>query len=629
MSTAHDSPVESLPGPRPNPLSRSMEQKTMCGAFQHIVSTLPDKVALQNHDRSFQLSWGEVGERVRAVSAGFAGFGLERGDTVALLIPNCPEHHLLDYALMHLGVTTFGIYVTSSVEQVTHQLMAAGAAVAITDAAGADKLATAVAALPTPITVVLIEEADSVDWGATPVLSLSAVEAMAVPEFDFEATWRAVRPEDVLMLVFTSGTTGTPKCAEYTHAATVAQMVALNEGVPINRDQVISFLPLAHTGGRLSAHYLALTHGATITTCDMLELVSVVADVRPDTLLAVTRLFEKFQSAVEAGIDALPPADGEVVRRGISLGMLLAAAQESGEEIPPEQAEEMTRANLAARELVRPILDRLGLGRLVSAYTGGGPVPPDLTFFFRAIGVPLLESFGSTETGLAIFNRIDKFKVASAGQALPGAEIRRAEDGEMLVRAPFMMRGYRGNEEAMRNTFDEDGWLHTGDIIELDDEGFVKFVDRMKEILISSSGKTMSPIAIEGAIKSVSSMLGAVVAVGDGRKYATALLTLSAEAVPGLARTYGLDPDDLEAMCADPRIVAEVAKVVEAGNQKLSRPEQIKKFVLIPQIWLPGGDELTPTMKTKRRVITRKYATQIDSMYDVVATRWPTTERKK
>jgi long-subunit acyl-CoA synthetase (AMP-forming) len=254
---------------------------------------------------------------------------------------------------------------------------------------------------------------------------------------------------------------------------------------------------------------------------------------------------------------------------------------------------------------VEPVLARLGLERLKVGFVGGAPSAPELTAFFRSVGVPLLEAYGCTEGSLSIFNRIDEFKLGTAGKPLPGVEIRVAEDGELLQRSGLNFLGYLSLPEQTAETLDADGWLHTGDIVEVDAEGFVKVVDRKKEIIISAAGKNMSPANIEQAIKGESSLIGQIVCIGDGRRYNTALITLDPEAATAHAQRSGLGG----------RSFAEIAAAVQRGNERLARVEQIRKFTVLEDIWMPDSDVLTPTMKLKRKPIAARYSDTIEALY--------------
>jgi long-subunit acyl-CoA synthetase (AMP-forming) len=599
-----------------------VEAGTVCEAFQRVVTRYPDRPALRTLGGELTLTWAQLGRRVAAVAAGLAGLGIRHGDTIAMLLPNTPECHLVDYAAVHLGAVPFTIFNSSPPAQIEHQVRRADAAIMVTQRAFLPQVREALNRLEGQVKHLVVIDGD----GADGTLTLADVEAAAVPGFDFGAAWRAVRADDLVTIIYTSGTTGTPKAAQWSHRTAMAQQRALAAAVPVATDGLISFLPLAHAGGRITAHYMALIHGATITTCpDMKQVAAYFIDARPDVIFSVPRVWEKLQVAIEAMIESEPDPDHRAeVRAALDASLRQVRAQDggtgSGQAAPELQA---------SGKLLRPILAKLGLENVKGAFVGGAPSPPELSQFFRAVGIPLLEAYGLTEASLPLFNRVDDFRCGTAGKPLPGVEIRIADDGELLARSEFSMAGYRGDPEQTAAVLDADGWLHSGDIATIDEQGFVTIIDRKKELIISSSGKNMSPVSIESAIGGESSLIGQVLAVGDKRNYVAALITLDPEAAAVRAKRLGLDaawPGDL---AGQPEIRREVEEAVTRGNQRLNRSEQIKKFALLPVAWLPDSDELTPTGKLKRKAIQAKYADQIESLYQdkdahrEVTQKWP------
>jgi long-subunit acyl-CoA synthetase (AMP-forming) len=389
----------------------------------------------------------------------------------------------------------------------------------------------------------------------------------------------------------------------------MAQQRALDAALPLPTEALISFLPMAHAGGRITAHYMALAYGACITACpDLKELPAYLAQVRPDALFAVPRLWEKLQVALEGLAD-------EAGRRALVVGVERMKALDGGTDVARERADELAAEHEAALAALRPALARLGLDRIKAAFVGGAPVAPEVVQFFRAAGVPLLEAYGLTEGSLNVFNRIEEFKTGTAGRPLPGVELKLAADGEILVRGELNFVGYRKEPAKTAEALDCDGWLHTGDVARVDEDGYVTIVDRKREIIINAAGKNMSPANIESAIKGESSLIGQVVCIGDRRRYNTALVTLDPEAAPRYAERLGVADASLAAIAAAPEIQAEIAGAVERGNQRLARVEQIKRFTLLGTAWLPDSDELTPTLKLKRRPIADKYAAEIEALY--------------
>jgi long-subunit acyl-CoA synthetase (AMP-forming) len=593
--------------------TRPVDASTIPEAFQRVVAAYPDKVALRTIDESVSLTWRDLDARVRRVAAGLAALGLGHGDTIAIILPNTIECHLIDFAAVHLGSVPFAVFNSSPAEQIEHQLRVADATVVVTQQAFLAKVAEAAAALGDQVKHLVLVDGEAPE-GLT---SLADVEAGGDPEFDVDAAWRAVTPDDLSTLIFTSGTTGPPKGGQWSHRTVMSAQRAMDAVLPLPTDNIISFLPMAHAGGRICAQYMSLSYGATITVCpDMAQVPLALVTVHPDAFFSVPRLWEKLQVAIEGMIQAEPDDDKRAAMlQALATGLERVQAAESGSGASTAELADLEADRVENLDLLRPILARLGLDRLKAAFVGGAPSAPELSQFFRSVGVPMLEAYGLTEGSLNVFNRVEDFKSGTAGRPLPGVELRLADDGEILVRAEMNFVGYRKEPEATAATLDADGWLRTGDIGVLDEDGYLSIVDRKKEIIISSAGKNISPATIESAIKGESSLIGQIVAIGDRRNYVTALITLDAEALPTYVERLGLEGKSGDELIAAPQIRAEIDAAVERGNKRLHRNEQVKKFAVLSTAWVPDSDELTPTAKIKRRVITKKYADDIEALY--------------
>lgn len=604
MSQATDVPAR-VDG---HPLSAA----TVPAAFQRTVARYPDKVALQTLDGSERLTWRQANERVRRLAAGLAAFGIGRGDTVAIVLPNTIECHLIDYAVTHVGGVPFAIFNSAPAVQLEHQLRVSDTTLVVTQQEFLGKVREGAAALGDQVTHIVV-----VDGEASPgVSTLADVEAAGDPNFDFAAAWQSVQADDLASLIYTSGTTGPPKGAQMSHHTVMSSQRAMDEVLPLPTENIISFMPMAHSGGRITVHYMALGYGATMTACpDIKQLITALPIVHPDAFFAVPRFWEKIQVAIEAMVqnEVEPARSG--LQQAIVTGLARTRAADSGSNVSADELAALESDYAAATELLKPLLARLGLDRIKSAFVGGAPSAPELSQFFRAVGVPMLEAYGLTEGALNVFNRVDLFKSGTAGKPLPGVEVRLAEDGELLVRSALNFTSYRHQPEATAEAFDADGWLRTGDVATVDELGFISIVDRKKELIINSAGKNMSPVTIESAVKAESSLIGQVVAIGDRRNYVTALITLDPESVSTHAKRLGLVDRPLPELVTAPEIHREVTEAVERGNRRLNSNEQIKKFTVLPSVWLPDSDELTPTAKVKRRVINTKYAKEIEDLY--------------
>jgi long-chain acyl-CoA synthetase len=527
----------------PDPVTS--EHTTVCAAFQATAAAHPDAVALRTKGGAIEITWREYAERVRQIAGGLHRLGLRRGDTMALMLTNRPEFHLLDAAAMHLGAVPFSIYNTSSPEQAEFLLRDSGAKIGVVEPSFRDRMSTE-----------HVIEVDLLD------------ELEGDPGFDFDAAWQAVEPEDVLTLIYTSGTTGDPKGVQLTHRNMTFTMDAYDQVLHFPRGgRVVSYLPMAHIAERNCSHYFPMAFGFTVTCCpNAREVVSYFPEVRPSWFFAVPRIFEKLKAAIESGPGVDDPA----------------ALRES-----------------------------LGLDQLAALNVGAAPTPPEVIEFFHSIGLPLGELWGMSETNaIATCNPPERIKIGTVGPPVPGVELRLADErsgdeasgrgrGEVELRGDCVFAGYRGKEEMTREAFTEDGWLKTGDVGELDEDGYLTIVDRKKELIINAAGKNMSPANIESALKTASPLIGSVAVIGDRRPYNVALIVLDPEAAANVEA-----PEDA------------VAEAVERANDRLSNVEKVRRHTVLATEWEPGGDELTPTMKLKRKPIAEKYAEAIDALYE-------------
>jgi long-chain acyl-CoA synthetase len=593
-------------------VSSGLGVSTLCEAFQRAAGLNPDAVALRTPGGAVEITWREYAERVRRIAAGLAGLGVRRGHTVALMMTNRPEFNLCDTAAMHLGATPFSVYNTLAAEQVAHLFNNAENRVVICEAAFAERVAAAGGK---------VEHIVCVDGQPAGTITLQDVEARAEAGFDFDATWRAVRPEDVLTLIYTSGTTGPPKGVELTHASMLAEIAATSSVLPVNSgDRIPSYLPSAHVADRWSSHYQQMVFGLQITcVADIRTIAAALADIRPTIWGAVPRVWEKIKAALEARIDTEPDAERrQALQWAVATGLRKVRAEQAainGEGPGPDEA--LLAEYAKADELVlSKIRQQIGLDQVRWSVSGAAPTSIDVLEFFGAIGLPICELWGMSELSCcATINPPQRIKIGTVGPALPGVELSIAEDGELLCRGPLLMRGYRNEPQKTAEAIDADGWLHTGDVATIDEEGYVRIVDRKKELIINAAGKNMSPANIESRLKSASPFIGQAIAIGDRRPYNVALIVLDPDACAAYAARAGVADASPAALCEDAGIVAAVTAAVEEANAGLSRVEQIKTFKILPVDWLPGGDELTPTMKLKRKPISEKYAAEIEALY--------------
>jgi long-subunit acyl-CoA synthetase (AMP-forming) len=573
---------------------------TMAEAFRRTVERVPDRVAVRTVDDSTSLTFAELRDRVDALAGGLAELGVGRGDTVALMLSNRPEFHVADLAAMTLGATPFSIYMTYSPEQIQYIVSDAGAKVAIVEESVRDRFEAARADLPDLEHVIVVED---------------GLDKVSAEGFDGEAASRDLGPDDTLTLIYTSGTTGPPKGVELSHRNLLAAIANVGDVIDFPEEsRVVSWLPSAHVAERNAHHYIPIYFGFTVTTCDNpREVLSYLPKVRPTWFFAVPRIWEKLKAGLETMLHSQPEEQREKVDAALGAAREKVRLEQAGEPVPDELAQAVARAD---EELFSKLRETLGLDQVAAVNVGAAPTPPEVLEFFHAIGIELAELWGMSETcGAGTCNRPGEVKLGTVGPPWPGVEIRLAEDGEVLVRGDIVMKGYRNLPDKTAEAIDDDGWLLTGDIGEIDEDGFLRIVDRKKELIINAAGKNMSPANIESTLKAASPLIGQVAAIGDGRPFNTALVVLDSDYAPAWAAKQGIDETSLEELAGDERVRAAVEEGIEAANERLARVEQIKKFKLVPGDWQPGGDELTPTMKLKRKPIAEKYAEDIEAMY--------------
>ena len=584
-----------------------LDAPTVVEAFQLTAKANPERTALRLKDDAFSMTWGAYAEKVRHLAAGLAALGLGRGDALGIMLTNRPEFHLFDSAAVHLGATPFSIYNTYAPEQVQYQVQDAEARIVVTEQAFLPRLRAV-----EELEHVIVVDGD----GSGDTLTIADVEAEGDPAFDFESAWRAVGPDDVLTLIYTSGTTGPPKGVQITHANLLSAMQGYDSLISFPGDgRVISWLPMAHIAERTCSHYLPILLGFTTTCCpDPRQVMAYLPDVRPSWFFAVPRIWEKLKAAIEAGIEGeQDPTKKQATQWALDVGLRRVQAEQAGEELSEELAQEHVKADELVLSKIR---ERLGLDQVESVNVGAAPTPREVIEFFHAIGVPLAELWGMSETcGYGACNPPDRIKIGTVGPVAPGVEMKLADDGEVLMRGPVVMPGYRNQPEKTREAIDDDGWLHTGDIGEFDEDGYLKIVDRKKELIINAAGKNMSPANIEAKVKAASPLIGQAIAIGDGRSYNVGLITLDPDVAPAFARQHGIEDPSPERLAEEPAVMEEVQRGVDAANEQLARVEQLKKFRLLPTEWQPGGDELTPTMKLKRKPIHEKYSEEIEALY--------------
>ncbi|MGN6174978.1 MAG: AMP-dependent synthetase/ligase [Streptosporangiaceae bacterium] len=607
-------------------IEREIDGRTICDHLRATAENsggapaLSDQVAGDGGGTGWQtLTWGEVRQQVLELAAGFAALGLAKGERVALMLPNRTEHVLADLAAMHAGGIPVTFYASLAADQIAYVAGDCDARIAVLDgAAELGRWQQILDRLPGLEKIVVRDPAacpagdQYLTWAAFAALGR---ERLAADPGDVDARVAAVRSEDPVTLLYPSGTTGNPKGVLLTHRNVLYEVgAAVSTGTVETGVRWVSYLPLAHIAERMFSIYLAVATAGHVHFCPQpTELIRVVGAVKPTSFFGVPRVWEK----VRAGIQALLTAEQDESRRqavaqAMDVGRRYIESRQFGHSTPAALAEEFARADQAVLE---PIRSLLGLGEASVVSSAAAPLPPDVGSFFAGLGMAILDIYGMTETtGAVTSNTPDGFKLGTVGRVFPGMEARIAEEGEICVRGPLTTPGYLNLPEQTAALIDADGWLHTGDIGSIDEDGFLSVVDRKKELIITSGGENISPAAIESLLVA-HPLIGQALAFGDLRPYVVALLTLDGEVAPAWAKTRGIEAGSLAELAAHPAVLAAVGEAVSAANERLARVQQVKRWRLLPVEWTADTEELTPTLKLKRRIVHAKYADDIDVLY--------------
>jgi long-subunit acyl-CoA synthetase (AMP-forming) len=555
-------------------------------------------------------SWNEYAAEVRRVAKGFIALGLQPGQGVVIMGYNRPEWFIADVAAIAAGGVPTGIYTTTAPEQVRYITDHCEAAVAVVEnRAYLDLFLELWPQLPKLKAIVLMEGESNEDgvrsWGWLRDLG------GGVPDADLDGRIAAQRPGDLCTLIYTSGTTGEPKGVMLSHHNVVWTADVLAKAHELRGDEcVICYLPLSHIAEQIISLHGAMAAGATVWFAESLEqLGENLREVRPHVFFAVPRVWEKIQAKMQAAGAQNPPLRKKIVAWARRVGLAAGYAEQG-------QGKKPLLYPLARKLVYSKVRERLGLDRAKLCLTSAAPISLDTLEFFLSLDIPILEVYGMSEcTGPATFSLPGRHKTGKAGVTIPGTELSCAgEQQEIRMRGPHVFLGYYKNEAATRETLDAEGWLHSGDVGTLDEEGFLKVTDRIKELIITSGGKNVAPQMIEAKLKAIPG-IGQAVALGDRKNFISALLTVDPERLPGAAALAGSPAKTPEEAVRCPRFRAFVDAKVEEVNQSLARYESVRKHTLLPTQLTVEGGELTPTMKLKRRVINQRYAAEIEVLY--------------
>lgn len=594
-------------------IMKVVEGQTIVTEFLKTVEAHSDSVALRwmNADETWgEWTYGDYGRRAAEVAAGLRAHGVERGDHVVMMIRNTPEFHVVDMAVYMIGATPISIYNSSSAEQVEYLVNHSDAVFAVVEDLGfLDRFLEVRDRTPGLRGIAVLSDPD----GAAPDGVLGHDDLHAHGSVDLAEAASLAQPDDLATMIYTSGTTGPPKGVMLTHRNICWTVECLRRSLPFDTylgKRVISYLPMAHIAERMTSHYAGAFMGYEVTTCpDPTGVLPYLTHVRPDFVFGVPRVYEK----VYAGVNAVLAADPEKAQK---FSEALEAAKPIVEAMDWGTATQEQIDTYAFLDAVafKPVRELLGLDNVVSAVTGAAPLPADTLTWFRCIGVPLSEIYGMSESSGPMTWTATRVKAGSVGPAVPGCEVKLAADGEIICRGGNVFAGYYKSPDKTAEALDEDGWLHSGDIGEVDDDGYFRIVDRKKELIITAGGKNISPANLEAALKGIP-LVGQACAIGDNRPFVSALVVLDPDVAPAWATSNGIEFSSLAELATHPEVVAEIDRGLAEVMAQFNNAERVKKVRVLGEEWLPDSELLTPTSKLKRRGIHATYVDEIESLY--------------
>src|SRR3954470_21134020 len=548
-------------------------------------------------------TWRDYLERAARFAGGLQKLGVRPGERIVLMLRNRLEFHVADLGALLAGATPISVYNSSSPDQVAYLAGHCDAVLAVTeDGDHAERILAAAGDVASLRHVVVA--------GAAPDGAASYDDVANGDPVDVEEAVAAIEPTQLLTVIYTSGTTGPPKGVMLDHTNVLAAYKGLvhfmGDDDPAEQ-RLVPYLPMAHTAERMVSHYNPLLWGGQVTPCaDIGDLGKYLVAVRPTTLFGPPRVFEKLVAGIQSAVAARPAEDQQRFAEALAVGRQVQQLRSRGEELPPELAATWEFVDEVA---FRPLRATVGLDACSVAFSGAAPIPVEVIDFLRDIGLEMSEVYGMSENTGGMTWEPHLVRSGRVGRAFPETEVVTAPDGEVLCRGAIVFKGYLNDPERTREALDEDGWLHTGDIGEFDEDGYLRIIDRKKELIITAGGKNISPANIEAALKTVP-LVGQAMAVGDNQPYLVALLTIDPDAAavrfPGRPLTE---------LATDADVQQEVARAVAEVNERFSRVEHVRRFVLLGEEWLPDSEMLTPTMKLKRRGVLASYGDKVDQMY--------------
>ncbi len=583
--------------------------QTIPRAFLATVEERGDAVALRwkEGEEWREMTFNQYRENVARAAAGLRELGVGRGDRVVLMLRNCPEFHVLDTAALFLGATPVSIYNSSSSEQIEYLAGHCDAVVGVVEDDGFLARFNPVRAALTELRTlgVVRPGAEAHDF--------TYADLLAHEPLDLAAQLDEATAADLATIIYTSGTTGPPKGVMISHGNAVFMVESLRElmtGIDFTSKRLVSYLPMAHIAERTVSHYQHVVLGTEVSTCpEPSQVAAYCREVKPHLMFGVPRVWEKINAGVMAAL-AADPDKAEKFNEAVQASGPIAIRRSQGTATAEDEATWAFLDDVAFRS----VRELLGMEELQFAISGAAPIPPPLLTWFRAIGVPMSEVYGMSENTGAMTWTAENIKPGTVGPAVPGTEVALADDGEVICRGPHVFQGYLNDPEKTAETIDADGWLHSGDIGEIDDDGYLRIVDRKKELIITAGGKNVSPANLEAALKMIP-LVGQAAAIGDQRPFVSAIVAVDPDTAKVWAARHGLEDATLEELAAHPDVIAEIESGLAEVMEPFNNAERVKKVKVVGEEWLPDSDLLTPTSKLKRRGINARYAAEIEALY--------------
>ena len=598
-------------------LHRSVEGMTIPALLRRNARDFSQHTALTTgpDPTAGSLTWSQLRAEVAALTRGFARLGVTRGDRVLIAMSRCAEHWVADLAAIHLGALPCSTYDTLSAEQL-HELIEHSAAslVVLQGKEEVRKWQPLLDEVPHVRAVVVLDQ-QAVPEDDPRFVGYPTVRRSVPPdEQEFESLTDAVDTDDPLALVYTSGTTGAPKGVVLSHRNVVHESLMQDQLAPVpEHPRSLAYLPLAHIAERVLGIYMPVCNAGHVTLCpDLDQLPEALRAVRPHGFFGVPRVWEKLAAGVRAHLATLSAEESTLTAHAQDVALEAYRLAAQGAQVPAELAARRARLD---EQALRPLRAAIGFDDCRRAFSGAAPIPTAVLEFLASIGLPVYEVWGLSETtGAATVSTPEAFALGGVGRPGPGIEVKEAHDGELLVRGPVVFPGYLREDGRVESATDADGWLATGDVGRMDSRGVVFVTDRKKELLITAGGKNIPPTRIESLLRA-HPLVAHAVAIGDGRRYVTALLVLDEETAPGWAAAHDITTTDLAQLAQHPRVRAALDTTVEEANATLSRAEQVKRYRILAGPWTTESGELTPKLSLRRRAIDQLHAEVIESMY--------------